>query len=137
MCEPPPPRQVTSGDVRYMPHGGVRPVHQNLTCLTRLTLGPYVVQIWSRNPLDLRADETLALHRVVRFYFFGGVSGPGETPGRGTDEELPLTGSRTLIYYHETERRVLKFPLGLPPCDGPEVEEGHGTGGACVVPRIS
>jgi len=31
------------------PHGGARPFHQKSTCLTQLTSGPYVVQIWSRN----------------------------------------------------------------------------------------
>ena len=31
-----------------LPHGGVRPFHQKSTCLTQLTLGPYVVQIWPR-----------------------------------------------------------------------------------------
>ena len=31
----------------------------------QLTLGPYVVQIWSRNTLELKGDETLVLHRVV------------------------------------------------------------------------
>ena len=35
------------------PHGGVRPFHQKSTCLTRLTLGSYVVQIWSRDPRNL------------------------------------------------------------------------------------
>jgi len=30
------------------PHGGVQPFQQKLTCLTHSTLGPYVVQIWSR-----------------------------------------------------------------------------------------
>jgi len=34
-----------------LPHGGVRPSHQKSTGLTQLTLGPYVVQIWSRNTL--------------------------------------------------------------------------------------
>ena len=28
-------------------HGGVRPFHHRSTCLTPLTLGPYVVQAWS------------------------------------------------------------------------------------------
>ena len=36
------------------PHGGVRTFHQKSTCLTQLTFGPYVVQIWSRNPQSLR-----------------------------------------------------------------------------------
>ena len=35
--------------VARRPHGGVRPVDQKSTCLTQLTLGPDVVQIWSRN----------------------------------------------------------------------------------------
>jgi len=35
---------------RCIPHGGVRPFHQKSTFLTQLTLGSYVVQIWSRTP---------------------------------------------------------------------------------------
>ena len=31
---------------------------------TRLTLGPCVVRMWSRRPLELRGDETLEGHRV-------------------------------------------------------------------------
>jgi len=46
------------------PHGGVRPFHQKSTCLTQLTLVPKVVQIWSRNTLELGGSETFVLHRV-------------------------------------------------------------------------
>ena len=31
------------------PHGEVRPFHRKSTCLTQSTLGPYVVQVWSRD----------------------------------------------------------------------------------------
>ena len=31
------------------PHGGVRPCQQKSTCITQLTFGPNVVQIWSHN----------------------------------------------------------------------------------------
>ena len=31
------------------PHGGVRPFQRKSICITQLTLGSYVVQIWSRN----------------------------------------------------------------------------------------
>ena len=41
------------------PHGGVRPFHQTSTYLTQLTLGPYVVQIRSRNSPESGVDETL------------------------------------------------------------------------------
>ena len=34
---------------RNHPHGGARPFHEKATCLTQSTLGPYVVQIWSRH----------------------------------------------------------------------------------------
>ena len=37
--------------------GGGRPSYQKSTCLARLTLGPYVVQTWSRNTLHLRGDN--------------------------------------------------------------------------------
>ena len=35
------------------PHGGERPFHKKSTCLARSTVGPYVVQVWSRNPQHL------------------------------------------------------------------------------------
>ena len=41
-----------SGGTR-LPHGGLRPLHRKSTCLTRLTLGPCVVQIWLRNTRNL------------------------------------------------------------------------------------
>ena len=42
----PPPRL---GNLPSPPHGGLRPSHQKPTCLTGLTPGAYVVQVWSRN----------------------------------------------------------------------------------------
>ena len=48
------------------PHGGEGPVHQQSTCITQFTLGPCVVQIWSRNNLDLKGNETLVHHRSKR-----------------------------------------------------------------------
>ena len=45
------------------PHGGARPFHPKSTCITQLTLGPYVEPIWSRNTLELRGDEARVLHR--------------------------------------------------------------------------
>ena len=41
-----------------VPHGGVRPFHQRSTYITRLTLGPHVVQIWSRCPWGERNPRT-------------------------------------------------------------------------------
>ena len=40
------------------------PFHQKSTCLAQLTLGPYVVQIWSRNTPESGVNETHVLHRV-------------------------------------------------------------------------
>ena len=40
------------------PLGGVRPVHQMSTCRTELTLGPHVVQIWSRNVRKFERTKT-------------------------------------------------------------------------------
>jgi len=37
--------------------------HQKLTCLTQLTLGPYVAQIWSRYVQNLK-ERNLKFHRV-------------------------------------------------------------------------
>ena len=39
------------------PHGGLRPFHQKLTCLTHLSSGPRVVQIWSRHPPNLEGTN--------------------------------------------------------------------------------
>jgi len=38
---------------RRVVHGAARPFHQKSTCLTQSTLGPYVVQIWSRTTPSL------------------------------------------------------------------------------------
>ena len=47
-----------------VPPGGVHRFHQKSTCLTQLTLGPYVVQIWSRSTPEYEVNENFALHRV-------------------------------------------------------------------------
>jgi len=39
----------SSFSVLSNPHGGVRPFQQKSSCLTQLTLGPNVEQLWSRN----------------------------------------------------------------------------------------
>ena len=44
--------------------GGVRPVHHKSTCLTQLTSGTYVAQMWSRNRLLFVGNATLVFHRV-------------------------------------------------------------------------
>ena len=52
-------RPSTSSSTRSLsPHGGARPVHQKSTCLTQLTLGPYVVRIWSRYPSNLEGTKS-------------------------------------------------------------------------------
>ena len=45
-------------------HGGVRPFHQKSTCLTQLTLGPYVVQNWSS--YGRKFDPTKPSYSTVR-----------------------------------------------------------------------
>jgi len=49
------------------PHGGVRPSHQTSTCITQLTSGPHVVQIWSCSTPEFGVNETRVVHRVVCF----------------------------------------------------------------------
>ena len=44
-------------EVPLHPHGGSRPFHQKSTCLTQLSLGPYLVQIWSRNTPKNRSQR--------------------------------------------------------------------------------
>jgi len=48
-----------------VPHSGVRPVHQKSNCITQLTLGPYVVKIWSRNTPESGPNETRVAKLVV------------------------------------------------------------------------
>ena len=43
--------------MRVPAHHGVRTFHKKSTCLTQLTLGPYVVHIWSRNPQHVEATK--------------------------------------------------------------------------------
>ena len=47
------------------PHGEVRPFHHKSNCFSQLTLGPNVVQMWSRNTLDLRGNQAFVLQRVA------------------------------------------------------------------------
>jgi hypothetical protein len=47
-----------------LPHGGVRTVHQETTCLAQLTLGPQVMHSWSRYTLG--GNELRVLRRVDR-----------------------------------------------------------------------
>ena len=61
-------KALQAGTKRELPHGGVRPFHQKLTCLTELTLGPDVVQIWPRNTPESGVNETLVLHPVEGDY---------------------------------------------------------------------
>jgi len=46
------------------PHGGVRHLHQKLTCLPLSVLGPYV-QIWSCNTPGSGLDENRVFQRVA------------------------------------------------------------------------
>jgi hypothetical protein len=43
--------------LKPLPHGRVRPFHQKSTCLRQLTLGPYAMQTWSRNPQNVEATK--------------------------------------------------------------------------------
>ena len=60
-------RDVAAGDHDFHefdgPHGGLRPFHQKSTCLTQLTFGACVLQIWSRNTPESAVDETFVSHR--------------------------------------------------------------------------
>jgi len=53
-----------TGTLSHYPHGRVQPFHQKSTGLMHSTLGPYVVQIWSRNSPESGPNETLVLHQV-------------------------------------------------------------------------
>jgi len=58
-------RQLSeTGTLSHYPHGRVQPFHQKSTCLVESTLGPYVVQIWSRNTPKSGPNDTRVLHRV-------------------------------------------------------------------------
>jgi len=78
--------------VVHCPHGGLRPVHPKSTCLTQLTLWPFVEQIWPRNTPESGVNETRVLHRV------GGETGDettmatGNVSGGMTLERCTITG---------------------------------------------
>jgi len=57
-------KEVSPSPIRPYPHGGVRPFYQKSTCLTQLTLGPYVVKLSSRNTTNVGPNETFVAHRV-------------------------------------------------------------------------
>ena len=57
-------------DPRRGVHGGVRPFHQKSSCLTQLTVGPRVVQTWSRSTPASGVNETRVPPRALR----GGIS---------------------------------------------------------------
>ena len=58
--------------------------------MKQLTLGPYVGQIWSRNTLNLRGNETVVAHRVVREG--GRERARGERTRRGTGYGFGVLG---------------------------------------------
>jgi len=58
--------QQTLGSDLGVPHGGLRPFHQKSSCLTQLTLGPCVVQIWSRYVQNLTQQQNLESHDARR-----------------------------------------------------------------------
>ena len=49
-----------------------RPFHQKSSCLTQLTLGPYVVQIWSRNTPQTGPEQVV--HEVEVIELDGSLS---------------------------------------------------------------
>jgi len=55
--EPLPEPETLNPKLYILPHVGVRPFHQKSTCLTQLTLGPYVVQIWSRDVRNIEPTK--------------------------------------------------------------------------------
>ena len=65
------------GEVPLYPHGGVRPSRQKSSFLTQSTLGPNVVQIWSRYTLKFRGNEILGVRNQVR-----GLARSAHLPGR-------------------------------------------------------
>ena len=60
----PPPVPEDKRVSESTPHSGERPLHQKSICLTKLTVRPYVVQIWSRYARDF--DRTKPSYSTVR-----------------------------------------------------------------------
>ena len=56
----------SDGGRSFTPHGQVRPFHQKPNGFTQSTVGPHVVQIWSRNTSKCTGNEIRVLHRVAR-----------------------------------------------------------------------
>ena len=94
-----------SGWTRVVPISGVRPFEQNSTCLTQLTSGPDVVQIWSHH--GRKFDTTKPAYSTVWvpllqyfffFFFFTLVTGPRRS--------LSLRLSDTRVYEPQIRARL-------------------------------
>ena len=86
------------------PNGVIRPFHRKSTGLTQLTLGSYVVQIWSRNtPGPCHAQVGAVVHREQEE--------PVQEQSTGFEPLLRLTKHRTLSPWHLT-RNTARYPHG-------------------------
>ena len=74
------------------PHGGVRTIHQKSTCLTQSSLGPDVVQIWSRYAPCFGHNETRVVHQV------------------GNGENLSPRGTERLTCHSESRETLIREP---------------------------
>ena len=76
----PPERRGLVSPLSFIPHGGVRPSHHESTCLSQSTLGPCMVQIWSRNTRYFEppepANSTVWLPKNGSVYSSKFVPGP-------------------------------------------------------------
>ena len=63
LCQPPAPIPRSLHPALAITHSGARTFHQKSTCLTQLTLGSHVVQIWSRFHPSLEETEPAFIDR--------------------------------------------------------------------------
>ena len=94
------------------PHGGMRPFHRKSTCLARLSLGPCVMQIWSRNPQNFRQGDPRALpSRQAEL-----VSSDGVFPTKITkrkDDTMSSTSVLQHISYPRTNTKLYNSPESM------------------------
>ena len=100
-----------------IPHGRVRPSHQKSICITQSTLGPHVVQIWSRNS-NIQTSETRKIHGGVivkkKIHIFATVIYHAETEDHLERRELgegSVLALTTLVVAQRVRPKLLRVPL--------------------------
>ena len=95
-----------------------RHFHQKSNCLTQFTLGPYLVQIWSRHTPNFWGHETLVFQGVD--YTYVSRWGIGARDAEKTADNLASLNYRIIALETKT-LKVVNFVTSLPGYPGMKV----------------